>query len=119
MHIDGTCQEIEGNIPDRRRHPRYRYSAPITVLAPDGSVVPGMTLEISESGLSAVIGVPLRVGDTTQVEPVAGGKASARIRRNLGKVYGLEFLDLTTEQVQHIRDKCKKLPIYRCQALGI
>ncbi len=119
MNIDRTCQEIEANIPDRRRHPRYRYSAPITVLASDGSVVPGMTLEISESGFSAMIGVPLQVGDTTQVEPVAGGKASARIRRNLGKVYGFEFFDLTTEQIQQIRNKCKMLPIYRCQALGI
>src|SRR5258707_619334 len=119
MNIDRSCQEIEGNIPDRRRHPRYRYSAPVTVLASDGSVVPGITLEISESGFSALIGVPLRVGDTTQVEPVAGGKASALIRRNLGKVYAFEFLDLTTEQIQQIRNKCKQLPIYRCQALSI
>jgi hypothetical protein len=44
-----------------------------------------------------VIGVPLQVGDTTQVEPVAGGTASARIGRNLGKVYSFEFLDLTVE----------------------
>jgi hypothetical protein len=118
--MDVDCsQEASQNVPDRRRHPRYRYSAPITVLAADGSVVPGITLEISESGLSAVFGVPLRVGDKTEVEPIAGGKASARIRRNFGKVYGFEFLDLTTEQVHHLREKCKMLPIYRCQALAI
>ena len=119
MDVDCSRQEASQNVPDRRRHPRYRYSAPITALASDGSVVPGITLEISESGLSAVFGVPLQVGDKTEVEPVAGGKASARIRRNLGKVYGFEFLDLTTEQALQLRDKCKKLPIYRCQALGI
>jgi hypothetical protein len=119
MDTDSACQDTSEGNPDRRRHPRYRYCTPITVVASDGSVVAGMTLEISESGLSAVIGVPLQVGDTTQVEPVAGGTASARIRRNLGKVYAFEFLDLTVEQAKQIRDKCKKLPIYYCQALGL
>ena len=118
MDVDCSRQEASQNVPDRRRHPRYRYSAPITALASDGSVVPGITLEISESGLSAVFGVPLRVGDTTEVGPVAGGKASARIRRNLGKVYGFEFLGLTTEQTEQIRNKCKMLPVYRCAVLG-
>jgi hypothetical protein len=118
MDVDRTRQEASQNVPDRRRHPRYRYSAPITVLASDGSLVPGITLEISESGLSAVFGVPLRVGDTTEVGLVAGGKASARIRRNLGKVYGFEFLGLTTEQAEQIRDKCKMLPVYRCAVLS-
>jgi len=118
MDVDCTHQEASQSVPDRRRHPRYRYSAPITVLASDGSLVPGITLEISESGLSAVFGVPLRVGDTTEVGPVAGGKASARIRRNLGKVYGFEFLGLTTEQAEQIRNKCKMLPVYRCAVLS-
>jgi hypothetical protein len=118
MNVHCTAQEASESVPDRRRHPRYRYSAPINLLASDGSVVPGITLEISESGLSAVFGTPLRVGDTIEVEPVVGGKASACIRRNLGKVYGFEFLDLTTEQAQQIRDKCKMLPVYRCAVLS-
>jgi PilZ domain-containing protein len=119
MHIDRTWQDGLESVSDRRRHPRYRYSAPITVLASDGSPVPGITLEISESGLSAVIGGPLQVEDTTEVEPVAGGKALARIRRHLGKIYGFEFVELTAEQAEQIRDKCKKLPIYRCRSLRI
>lgn len=104
---------------DRRRHKRYRFSAPITVRCADGSEKAGMTLEISENGMSVILADPLLLGETVQLEPVAGTRVSALVRHHVGKVHGVEFLDLTDGQVQKIRASCSVLPIYRPKNLNI
>jgi hypothetical protein len=114
--------EVEQATPsvlDRRKHPRYRFSAPITVWLPDGSSVRAITLEISESGLSACLTGPLRVGDTADLEPVGGGRAQAIVRRKVGTVYGFECLTLSEEQLERIRTSCTRLPLYHSGVLGI
>jgi hypothetical protein len=100
-------------LSDRRRHPRYRYSTPITLRPPGGEPVPAITLEISESGLSALVGATFQVGDQLELEPIGGGKAAAIVRRSVGRLCGFEFLTLNIDQVQRIRDRCKTLPIHR------
>lgn len=104
---------------DRRRCPRYRFSAPIRIRTSGGAEHPGISVEISQSGMSAVSGDPLRVGETVELEPVAGGKVAAVIRRNLGRVYGFEFLGLTADQERQIDERCKMLPHFHCGDLDI
>jgi hypothetical protein len=78
-----------------------------------------MSLEISESGVSVLIGDVLTVGETVELEPVAGGRVSALIRRHCGKIYGFEFMNLTSGQIQRIVESCKVLPLYNSKALNI
>lgn len=106
-------------LPDRRRHPRYRYSIPLTIRSANGTVIPGISIEISESGLSAIADDSLKVNDRVELEPIAGGKIPAVIRRNKGRVYGLEFVSLTPDQAQRITERCKMLPRYQGERLGI
>lgn len=106
-------------LSDRRRHPRYRYSTPITLRPPGGEPVPAITLEISESGLSALVGATFQVGDQLELEPIGGGKAAAIVRRSVGRLCGFEFLALNTDQVQRIRDRCKTLPIHMGGIVGV
>lgn len=54
-----------------------------------------------------------------ELEPIAGGKVQAVVRRNLGRVYGFEFLSLTAEQTQLVMESCKRLPVYKGNSLGI
>ena len=54
MQIAANPESSLENPPDRRRHPRYRYSVPITIRSAEGATIPGITIEISESGLSAI-----------------------------------------------------------------
>jgi hypothetical protein len=54
-----------------------------------------------------------------ELEAVAAGKVRAMVRHNIGKIYGFEFLNLTPEQTQQIRERCKLLPLYRGKTLGI
>src|SRR5260370_5766955 len=85
---------------DRRRTRRYRLSVPISVHTADGPAIPAITLEISDGGLSAVLAAPVKVGDTVQLEQVAPGTISAQIRRQIVRVYGCEFLQLTKDHAQ-------------------
>lgn len=78
-----------------------------------------MTVEISECGASIVVGASLTVGDTVELEPVGGGIASAVVRRNFGRLYGFEFLNLSAEQAEKIKEMCKMLPLYRSKTLDL
>jgi hypothetical protein len=76
-------------------------------------------MEISERGLSALIGTDFRVGDKLELEPIGGGKAEAIVRRSAGRLYAFEFLNLSPEQLQMIRDRCKTLPLYNGKIIGV
>ncbi len=116
-HLDsGKAPET---IPDRRRHPRYRFSAPITIRTAGEQDIPGIGIEISESGLSAITAGSLKVNATVEIAPIAGGRVLALVRRNIGRVSGFEFLNLTPQQIERIRKTCKVLPLYRGESLGI
>lgn len=106
-------------VADRRRHPRYRLSVPITIRTSDGVVTPGISIEISVSGISAISAHPLKLNDTVELVPIADGKVLACVRHNIGKIYGFEFLNLTPEQSQRITERCKCYPLYRGKSLGI
>lgn len=101
------------DVPDdRRRHKRFRFAAPISVRLSDGESVPAITLEISEQGLSAMASFPLTVGGTVQLESVTSEAIPAKVRHNVGKVYGFEFLQLSDEQAQRLKYICGRLPRY-------
>jgi hypothetical protein len=100
-------------FPERRQRPRYRYSVPMTIRFADGSAVRGMSVEISESGVSAMADGLLRIGDTVELEPVAGERMPALVRHKLGQLYGFEFVNPTEEQVKRIGESCKKFGSYR------
>jgi hypothetical protein len=76
-------------------------------------VISGKSVEISESGMSAVAGGLRKVSETVELEPVAGGKLGARVRHMLGGLYGFEFVSPSEEQVRRIAENCKKLDVYR------
>ena len=121
MQPDIDAQKAAETPPDRRRHPRYRFSVPITIRSADGDgpVMPGISIEISASGISAIAADSLKLNDTVELEPIAAGKALAIVRHKIGKIYGFEFLNLTPEQTRQITERCKFLPQYRGKSLGI
>lgn len=119
MKTGTASNEVSLSIPDRRRHDRYRFSTPITVQVKGRSAIRGISVEISESGMSALMAEALVVGDIVELEPVAGGRVSALVRRHSGKIYGFEFRSLTSVEIQRIAEVCKSLPKYQCKTLDI
>jgi len=73
----------------------------------------GLTIEISESGFSAAISASLEVADRVVVTPIGYLAMLAVVRWIRGRAYGFEFLELSSEQQQRIRDDCRRLPLYR------
>jgi hypothetical protein len=85
----------------------------MTIRSADGAAIQGISIEISENGISAITANPLVLDETVELDAVAGEKVHARVRRKLGRIYGFEFLDLTADQSCRIAERCKTLPLYR------
>ena len=87
-----------------QRHPRMLFSIPIMLhhLVPGGvRFTRGISLDISESGLGALVQGGLRVGDTVSLElelPDHDLKAVAIVRHSSSSRSGFEFLGLTPDE---------------------
>jgi len=119
MQTEPDTQASPEDPVDRRRHPRYRFSTPLTIRSADGEIMRAITIEISASGVSAITERSLRLNDRVELEPIAASKVLAVVRHNVGKIYGFEFLELSSEQSHAIVESCKLLPQYRAKSLGI
>lgn len=104
---------------DPRRHPRYRFSEPMKVCCQDGTCLEGISVEISQSGMSAMIRGNLAPGDVVRLQPVAGVDTGAVVRHKLGMLYGFEFSELAGEQAGKIAERCRKCEPWRSNARGV
>jgi hypothetical protein len=107
------------DLADRRRHPRYRFSEPMRVCRQDGASLEGISVEISQSGMSAMIQGPLKPGEVVRLQPVTGVVTVAVVRHKLGMLYGFEFLELAREQVVKIAERCRKCEPWRSNARAV
>jgi hypothetical protein len=114
-----TNLDAHDSLPERRRHARYRFSEPMTVRRPDGVSLDGMSVEMSEGGMSAIIKGSLRAGDVVQIQPVTGVTTSALVRHKLGMLYGLEFLGLDNDQLGKIAERCRKCEPWRARTRAV
>jgi hypothetical protein len=71
--------------------------------------MPGISVEISEKGMSAMVSGSLKTGDRVELTPHAGGQISAVVRHKIGQLYGFEFVSLSPGQAQLILQTCKSL----------
>ena len=86
---------------DARRHPRFKMEVDLRVYPRNASVVRGNTVDISESGLSAMLLAELNVGEVVRLEfalPAGDVAVHALVRHRTAFRYGLQFLDSTTSQ---------------------
>jgi len=54
-------------ITEKRRHPRRELEVELTVLR-ENDLLPGRTIDISESGMSAILPVELREGEEVELQ---------------------------------------------------
>jgi hypothetical protein len=91
-----------------RRHPRAIFSVPINVrmLMPGGvHNTRGVSLDLSESGIGALVEGQLQVGDTVGIDlqfPDYPLRAVAIVRHTSNVRSGLEFVGLTAEERGHL-----------------
>jgi hypothetical protein len=101
---------------ERRRSPRYRFSEAMAVQCPGGALMTGISVEISQGGMSAMVNGLLQVGDAAEVYPVAGAPVQARVRHKLGLLYGFEFTEMSAAQLRQIEENWKKSYAWRLRS---
>lgn len=93
---------------ESRRSPRIQLEVDVNIYSRKAGLVPGRTLDISESGISAMIPVELPIGDTVRLEiglPLEPVTVGAVVRsRNVFR-YGFEF-----DQPDSGRELMRKVP---------
>ena len=105
-----TQARSKANYPNGgiQRHPRALFSVPITVrhlMAGGVQTTRGVSLDISESGLGALVQGVLHVGDTVTINLNLPGhvfNAVAIVRHSSTMRSGFEFLGLTKEDRSRI-----------------
>jgi hypothetical protein len=81
---------------DARRHPRYKLEVAIRVYARNAGVVRGHTVDISESGISALLRVEVPVGEVVRLEfelPEGPVEAHAMVKQRNAFRYGMQFVE--------------------------
>lgn len=91
-----------------RQHPRYLFTVPVTVRhwPPQGfRTARGMTIDISEGGMAAIVPDSLNVGEIVEVDlplPVGLLNTLATVKYSAENRAGFEFVGLSAQERQQI-----------------
>lgn len=96
-----------------RRHPRYKFEADIRVYARNAAVVRGHTVDISESGISAMLRVEVPIGEVVRLGftlPLGEVEIHALVRQRNAFRYGFQFVEASSVQ-DLIGRTCRQLAV--------
>jgi len=86
---------------DGRRHPRFKLEVDVRVYPRNAPVVRGHTVDVSESGISAILRVEVPVGEVVRLEfSVSSGEVEvlAFVRQRNAFRYGFQFVEASSAQ---------------------
>jgi hypothetical protein len=107
----GTDQSFE--MVDARRHPRFKLEVDIRVYPRDCPVVRGHTVDVSESGISAMLSIEVPIGEVVRLEltlPEGDVEALAMVRQRSAFRYGFQFVEASSSQ-DVIGRTCRQLAV--------
>jgi c-di-GMP-binding flagellar brake protein YcgR len=84
---------------DARRHPRFKLEVEIRVYPRNSPVVRGHSVDISESGISAMLKVEVPLNEVVRLEfdlPLGSVEVPAVVRQKSAFRYGFQFLEAST-----------------------
>jgi hypothetical protein len=96
---------------EARRHPRFRLEIDIQVYPRNCPVVRGHTVDISESGISAILRVEVPINEVVRLEfalPLGEVEVHALVRQRSAFRYGFQFLESTAAR-ELIGRTCRRL----------
>ena len=113
MRTQNRSGELAPGLVENRRHPRYKLEVAISIYARNRSVIRGYTVDISESGISAMLRDDVRLGEVVRLEftlPVGEVEILALARQRNAFRFGFEFLEDTAAQ-KLIGRTCRDLAV--------
>jgi len=102
MEVDGqfgTGQAHE--FVEARRHRRFKLEVNVRIYARNSAVVRGQTVDISESGISAMLMVEVPIGEVVRLEfslPLGEVEVHALVRQRNAFRYGFQFVESSSAQ---------------------
>ena len=106
--IDSNWRPVEA-----RRHPRYKLETNIRVYPRNSLVVRGHTVDISESGISAMLRIEVPIGEIVRLEfslPSGDVDVHALVRQRSAFRYGFQFVEASSAQ-DVIGRTCRQLAV--------
>jgi c-di-GMP-binding flagellar brake protein YcgR len=107
----GTAFSHDVDVVDARRHPRFKLEVDVQVYPRNASVVRGHTVDISESGISAMLRQDVPIGEVVRLAfslPLGEVELHAMVRQRNAFRYGLQFVESSTSQ-EVIGRTCRQL----------
>jgi c-di-GMP-binding flagellar brake protein YcgR len=95
----GTGQAHE--FVEARRHRRFKLEVNVRIYARNSAVVRGQTVDISESGISAMLMVEVPIGEVVRLEfalPLGEVEVHALVRQRNAFRYGFQFVESSSAQ---------------------
>jgi c-di-GMP-binding flagellar brake protein YcgR len=108
-------RELRHNLDfvEARRHPRFKLDTNICIYPRNASVVRGHTVDISESGISAMVRDEVPVGELVRLEfklPLDSVEVHATVCQRNAFRYGFQFVESSTAQPLIAR-ACRQLAL--------
>jgi len=100
-------------IPDARRQPRFKIEIDITINSRTSGILKGHTVDISESGVAAMLRIEAPLGEVVELDfalPGGSVKVQAIGRQRNAFRYGFEFVDSNSVH-ELIRRTCRDLAV--------
>jgi len=100
-------------IPDARRQPRFKFDLDITINSRTCGVLKGRGVDISESGIAAMLPIEVPVGELVELNfqlPWGPVTVQAIVRQRNAFRYGFEFVDSDSVH-ESLRRTCRDLAI--------
>jgi PilZ domain len=103
---------------ERRNSARYLFSAPVLLLRLDHDPpldTYGISLELSEGGMSALVNDALQLGEHVRVRlrlPAGDFETIATVIHRTRRHYGLAFEPLDAQHIQRIRESSARMLAY-------
>lgn len=98
---------------EARRHPRFKLEVEIRVYPRNSAVLRGHTVDISESGMSAIVREEVPVGEVVRLEfsaPFGHVEVFALVRQRNAFRFGFQFVDAGPVQ-QVLERTCRQLAV--------
>jgi hypothetical protein len=100
-------------IPDARRQPRFKIEVDITINSRTCGVLKGHSVDISESGIAAMLPIEAPLGENVELNftlPSGPVTIHAIVRQKRAFRYGFEFVD-SDSMHEFIRRTCRDLAV--------
>lgn len=114
-----TSSEAQRLI-DQRREPRFKIEVDIMVTSHTSGKLKGHTVDISESGLSALLSIEVPLGEVVELNftlPLGSVAIYAMVRQKNAFRYGFQFVAANCVQ-DVIRPTCRQLELEKSLSGG-